>query len=200
MMCQRIGWPPISTIGFGLTSVSSERRVPRPPARMTTFSSSPACGFITLPLWGRAGWGRRLARAEYPIFALSIPLSTPSPLAGEGRGGGFPPPRSPSPLAGEGRGGGSHSSTSRGGQSGGLLGRRRRRRGARRLCGARQRWRTLARFRDLERGLATRPLLGLASLLRRPPPPPPPRGGAFRIFTGPPPFGAPPSCFWTSPP
>src|SRR5262245_30958852 len=36
-MCQRIGRPPISTIGFGRTSVSSERRVPRPPARTTTF-------------------------------------------------------------------------------------------------------------------------------------------------------------------
>jgi hypothetical protein len=38
-MCQMIGWPPISTSGFGLTSVSSERRVPSPPARMTTFKS-----------------------------------------------------------------------------------------------------------------------------------------------------------------
>ena len=30
--------PPSSTIGFGLTSVSSDSRLPRPPARMTTFS------------------------------------------------------------------------------------------------------------------------------------------------------------------
>ena len=37
MMCQRIGLPPISTIGFGRTSVSSLIRVPRPPARMTAF-------------------------------------------------------------------------------------------------------------------------------------------------------------------
>src|ERR1700686_2336567 len=37
MMCQMIGWPPISTIGLGLSSVSSERRVPSPPARITTF-------------------------------------------------------------------------------------------------------------------------------------------------------------------
>ena len=29
--------PPISTIGFGLTVVSSLNRVPIPPARMTTF-------------------------------------------------------------------------------------------------------------------------------------------------------------------
>ena len=37
MMCQRIGLPPISTIGFGLTAVSSESLVPSPPARMTAF-------------------------------------------------------------------------------------------------------------------------------------------------------------------
>src|SRR5689334_23026593 len=37
MMCQRIGWLPISTIGFGRTPVSSEIRVPNPPARMTAF-------------------------------------------------------------------------------------------------------------------------------------------------------------------
>ena len=37
MMCQRIGLPPISTIGLGRTSVSSLSRVPRPPARITAF-------------------------------------------------------------------------------------------------------------------------------------------------------------------
>src|SRR5262245_14984179 len=36
-MCQRIGRPPISTIGLGLISVSSLSRVPSPPARMTHF-------------------------------------------------------------------------------------------------------------------------------------------------------------------
>src|SRR5437773_3818334 len=41
MMCQRTGRPPISTIGFGITAVSSVRRVPKPPARMTTFINSP---------------------------------------------------------------------------------------------------------------------------------------------------------------
>src|ERR687896_975674 len=45
MMCQRIGRPPISIIGFGRTSVSSLMRVPRPPARITAF---------TLSLLGRA--------------------------------------------------------------------------------------------------------------------------------------------------
>ncbi len=36
-MCQSIGLSSIKTIGFGLCSVSSESRVPRPPARMMTF-------------------------------------------------------------------------------------------------------------------------------------------------------------------
>src|SRR5438067_2410937 len=40
MICQRIGRPPISTIGFGRTSVSSASLVPSPPARMTTFMIS----------------------------------------------------------------------------------------------------------------------------------------------------------------
>ena len=38
MMCQRIGRPPISTIGFGLMLVSSAMRVPLPPARMTALT------------------------------------------------------------------------------------------------------------------------------------------------------------------
>ena len=37
MMCHRIGLPPISIIGLGRTSVSSENRVPRPPASNTAF-------------------------------------------------------------------------------------------------------------------------------------------------------------------
>src|SRR6266478_866769 len=37
MMCQRMGRPPISTIGLGRNSVSSRRRVPNPPHRTTTF-------------------------------------------------------------------------------------------------------------------------------------------------------------------
>ena len=38
MMCQRIGLPPISTIGLGRSVVSSESRVPSPPARITVFT------------------------------------------------------------------------------------------------------------------------------------------------------------------
>lgn len=41
MMCQMMGRPPISTIGFGRTAVSSLNRVPNPPARMTAFTRSP---------------------------------------------------------------------------------------------------------------------------------------------------------------
>ena len=37
MMCQRIGLPPISIIGLGRMLVSSEIRVPRPPAKRTAF-------------------------------------------------------------------------------------------------------------------------------------------------------------------
>ena len=36
MMCQRIGRPPISIIGFGRSWLSSEMRVPSPPASITT--------------------------------------------------------------------------------------------------------------------------------------------------------------------
>ena len=39
MMCQRIGYSPTSTIGFGLIVVSSDSLLPSPPARMPTFMS-----------------------------------------------------------------------------------------------------------------------------------------------------------------
>src|ERR1700722_842900 len=39
MMCQRIGRPPISIIGFGRSADSSERRGPMPPARMMAFKA-----------------------------------------------------------------------------------------------------------------------------------------------------------------
>src|SRR3989344_3375123 len=40
MMCQSIGRSPIRTIGFGMNSVSSLRRVPRPPHKMATGMSA----------------------------------------------------------------------------------------------------------------------------------------------------------------
>jgi hypothetical protein len=39
MICQRIGFSPISTMGLGLNMLSSEIRVPNPPASITTFTS-----------------------------------------------------------------------------------------------------------------------------------------------------------------
>src|SRR5271168_230137 len=41
-MCHRIGRPPISTMGLGLSSVSSARRVPNPPASIAIFRLSGA--------------------------------------------------------------------------------------------------------------------------------------------------------------
>src|SRR5450432_2124798 len=37
MMCQRIGRSPTGTIGLGRNSVSSRKRVPKPPQKITTF-------------------------------------------------------------------------------------------------------------------------------------------------------------------
>ena len=42
MMCHRIGRPPISIIGLGRRWLSSEMRVPSPPARMTAFMIAPS--------------------------------------------------------------------------------------------------------------------------------------------------------------
>src|SRR5579859_7504460 len=55
MMCQRIGWWPIFTMGLGRYSVSSRRRVPSPPARITT-------GIGSTP---------RVTRADYSRFGFS---------------------------------------------------------------------------------------------------------------------------------
>src|SRR5579864_9709520 len=40
MMCHSIGQLPMVTMGLGMRSVSSDKRVPRPPARMTAFMPS----------------------------------------------------------------------------------------------------------------------------------------------------------------
>src|SRR5690242_14333655 len=37
MICHSMGRPPTSTSGFGFTTVSSDKRVPSPPARIATF-------------------------------------------------------------------------------------------------------------------------------------------------------------------
>src|SRR5258708_6217587 len=45
MMCQRMGRPPISTIGLGRMDVSSLSRVPKPPARIMSFTHTSGAGF-----------------------------------------------------------------------------------------------------------------------------------------------------------
>src|SRR5262249_51377685 len=60
MICQRIGRSPIGTIGLGRNSVSSRRRVPKPPQKITTFiresipdrptGTVPVCGRLLLPV------------------------------------------------------------------------------------------------------------------------------------------------------
>src|SRR6266536_6212950 len=41
MMCQRMGKPPISTMGLGRCDVSSLSRLPSPPAKITAFIDHP---------------------------------------------------------------------------------------------------------------------------------------------------------------
>jgi hypothetical protein len=48
MMCQRIGFPPISIIGFGFKTLSSLIRVPRPPANNTAFIKPPGLAQLLL--------------------------------------------------------------------------------------------------------------------------------------------------------
>lgn len=58
MMCQRIGIPPISTIGLGRYSVSSRIRVPLPPHRMTACKLPPVAS-RSLPACNGNGNARR---------------------------------------------------------------------------------------------------------------------------------------------
>ena len=46
MMCQRIGRPPISIIGFGMRCVASPIRTPKPPQKITTFTDLPPGCYI----------------------------------------------------------------------------------------------------------------------------------------------------------
>src|SRR4051794_537507 len=65
--CHRIGFPPISTIGFGRTDVSSPSREPRPPARMTALirgSDAPDARAV----------GQHVARIDDELGVLPIGL------------------------------------------------------------------------------------------------------------------------------
>ena len=41
IICHKIGFPPMGIIGFGIIVEYSEIRLPNPPAKITTFTSSP---------------------------------------------------------------------------------------------------------------------------------------------------------------
>src|SRR6202162_1657947 len=96
-MCQRIGRPPISTIGLGFVSFSSASREPKPPARITVcirrlprFNGSPGpirrWSRYSTQLAGKSDSGRSLL----PVMALRSPIPdpVPPPLAGAGQRGG----------------------------------------------------------------------------------------------------------------
>src|SRR5665213_1732341 len=81
MMCQSIGFPPISTIGLGRTVVSSESREPSPPASITAFMALMvvAMGAVTArvrPPLACATAIRALAstRMTIPLFDTATPL------------------------------------------------------------------------------------------------------------------------------
>src|SRR5215213_9494669 len=86
MMCQRIGWGPISTIGFGRYSVSSRSRVPLPPQRITTGRSR--FSGLVIPV----GLLRRRILLEIPqrLELFELLLVEPAPLLDAGEPGGEP--------------------------------------------------------------------------------------------------------------
>src|SRR6266550_4367927 len=77
MMCQRIGRPPISTIGFGRISVSSAKRVPRPPQRIM------ACTRVIVRTRSGLDDARARDRDDESTAARSIGLLLPEDLVRE---------------------------------------------------------------------------------------------------------------------
>src|SRR4051794_2057419 len=88
MMCQRIGWGPISTMGFGRYSVSSRSRVPLPPQRITTGMSCFAGLLIDDSFALRGGYYLQSNVAQRPqLFDLSVVHGAVAANAGQtGRG------------------------------------------------------------------------------------------------------------------
>src|SRR5215470_10435066 len=88
MMCHRIGRPPISTIGFGLTAVSSASRVPRPPAKITVLMSAGASRRLDAP-GSRCGHPaqdiERAARTFFPTESLRALERLDAQLLGQAR-------------------------------------------------------------------------------------------------------------------
>src|SRR5918993_1329995 len=89
MMCQRIGIPPISTIGFGRTDVSSPKRVPKPPARITACIEIPTLDYVScyssiprIAVSRRPLAGVRTSKDGAEFERLSLPSSGGSALGG----------------------------------------------------------------------------------------------------------------------
>src|SRR5215212_3887927 len=84
MMCHRIGRPPISTIGFGFEIVSSESRLPTPPARMATFMLRPRPAPLQL---GRQAGPDHAAAEQLPSSRRENDARILEGGSPEGRGG-----------------------------------------------------------------------------------------------------------------
>src|ERR1700743_2519413 len=91
MICQRIGRPPISTIGFGLTVVSSEIRLPKPPANNTTFIHPPenAYGLYVKHVWSCNDSSGASAFWIGPPSCLRLPRSIEKSTAADERADRF---------------------------------------------------------------------------------------------------------------
>src|SRR2546430_6444626 len=80
-MCQRIGRSPTGTIGLGRNSVSSRKRVPRPPQKMTTFINEVCYGILQT----EASELRLLSSSFSPSAASFLfaraGVATPTPVA-----------------------------------------------------------------------------------------------------------------------
>src|ERR1700687_2390941 len=70
-MCQRTGRPPISIIGFGFTVVSSEMRVPNPPAKMMT--SMDRLGHSIQGIYSDKSIGQTPAKSSSRPIITSLP-------------------------------------------------------------------------------------------------------------------------------
>ena len=69
MMCHRIGFPPISTMGLGRRRVSSDNRVPNPPAKISTFIIPPIA--ITTPHYTKSEYEKKPTFKDVGFVILS---------------------------------------------------------------------------------------------------------------------------------
>src|SRR4026209_2854323 len=79
MMCLRIGRSPISTIGLGRDAVSSDRRVPSPPARITTFTRGPRRAMTKPRRWRQCIRARSGEPPRYTRPAMTHVFVAPHP-------------------------------------------------------------------------------------------------------------------------